>query len=79
MRVIRLSWTEFTAKEFSSELARTYFATGCICKLPGMMDVKVNVSNHFMADAINKQVNESTHPSLPPNLFLICLEVCNLL
>ena len=66
MLVIRLYWTEFTAKELSSELARTYFATGCICKLPGMMDVKVNVSNHFMADAINKQVNESKYLSKPP-------------
>jgi metal-sulfur cluster biosynthetic enzyme len=25
-------------------------------------DVKVNVSNHFMADAINKQVNDSKPP-----------------
>jgi hypothetical protein len=28
-------------------------------------EVKVNVSNHFMADAINKQVNESKYPSKP--------------
>lgn len=33
-----------------------------IHKLPGIQDVKVNVSNHFMADAINKQVNESKPP-----------------
>ena len=30
-----------------------------IYKLPAIQDVKVNVSNHFMAEAINKQVNES--------------------
>jgi hypothetical protein len=27
--------------------------------------VNVNVSNHFMADAINKQVNESKYPPKP--------------
>ncbi|MGH9911310.1 MAG: metal-sulfur cluster biosynthesis protein, partial [Nitrososphaeraceae archaeon] len=32
-------------------------------KLNGIEGVKVNVSNHFMAEAINKQVNES---NLPP-------------
>ncbi|HEY5631992.1 MAG TPA: iron-sulfur cluster assembly protein [Nitrososphaeraceae archaeon] len=36
-----------------------------IYKLQGIQDVKVNVSNHFMAEAINKQVNESKPP--PPN------------
>lgn len=36
-----------------------------IYKLPGINDVKVNVSNHFMADAINKQVNESKYPAKP--------------
>jgi metal-sulfur cluster biosynthetic enzyme len=36
-----------------------------IYKLSGISDVKVNVSNHFMADAINKQVNESKHPPKP--------------
>jgi metal-sulfur cluster biosynthetic enzyme len=36
-----------------------------IYKLSGISDVKVNVSNHFMADAINKQVNESKHPTKP--------------
>ncbi|HZA07521.1 MAG TPA: iron-sulfur cluster assembly protein [Nitrososphaeraceae archaeon] len=35
-----------------------------IYKLQGIQDVKVNVSNHFMAEAINKQVNESKPP--PP-------------
>jgi hypothetical protein len=30
--------------------------------LQGIEDVKVNVSNHFMADAINKQVNDSKPP-----------------
>jgi metal-sulfur cluster biosynthetic enzyme len=34
-----------------------------IYKLQGIQDVKVNVSNHFMAEAINKQVNESKPPS----------------
>jgi hypothetical protein len=38
---------ELTAKELSSELARIYVATGCICKLPSMNDVKVDVSNHY--------------------------------
>ena len=36
-----------------------------IYKLSGINDVKVNVSNHFMADAINKQVNESKYPEKP--------------
>jgi metal-sulfur cluster biosynthetic enzyme len=34
-----------------------------IFKVDGIKDVKVNVSNHFMAEAINKQVNESKKPS----------------
>jgi metal-sulfur cluster biosynthetic enzyme len=34
-----------------------------IYKLETISDVKVNVSNHFMADAINKQVNESKPPA----------------
>jgi metal-sulfur cluster biosynthetic enzyme len=34
-----------------------------IYKLPSVTAVKVNVSNHFMADAINKQVNESKYPA----------------
>ena len=33
-----------------------------IYKLQGIQDVRVNVSNHFMAEAINKQVNESQPP-----------------
>lgn len=33
-----------------------------ICMVEGIEDVKVNVSNHFMAEAINKQVNESKSP-----------------
>jgi len=33
-----------------------------IYKLAGIVTVKVNVSNHFMAEAINKQVNESKLP-----------------
>jgi metal-sulfur cluster biosynthetic enzyme len=36
-----------------------------IYKLQGIQDVKVNVSNHFMAEAINKQVNESKPPPPP--------------
>jgi metal-sulfur cluster biosynthetic enzyme len=36
-----------------------------IYRLHGINDVKVNVSNHFMADAINKQVNESKYPNKP--------------
>lgn len=34
-----------------------------IYNLQEIQDVKVNVSNHFMADAINKQVNESKLPT----------------
>ncbi len=34
-----------------------------IYKIQGIDGVKVNVSNHFMAEAINKQVNESPLPS----------------
>lgn len=30
-----------------------------VSKISGIEDVKINVSNHFMAEAINKQVNES--------------------
>lgn len=33
-----------------------------IYNVEGINDVKVNVSNHFMAEAINKQVNESKPP-----------------
>ena len=36
-----------------------------IYKLTGINDVKVAVRNHFMADAINKQVNESKYPAKP--------------
>jgi metal-sulfur cluster biosynthetic enzyme len=36
-----------------------------IYKVGGINDVKVNVSNHFMADAINKQVNDSKYPPKP--------------
>src|ERR671924_1367834 len=36
-----------------------------IYKLPTVDGVNVNVSNHFMADAINKQVNESKYPAKP--------------
>src|SRR5215218_9309538 len=36
-----------------------------IYKLPSVDGVNVNVSNHFMADAINKQVNESKYPPKP--------------
>lgn len=38
-----------------------------IFKVGGIKDVKVNVSNHFMAEAINKQVNESKKPSEQQN------------
>lgn len=34
-----------------------------VYRLQGIEDVKVNVSNHFMADAINKQVNDSKPPT----------------
>ena len=34
-----------------------------VYRLHGIEEVKVNVSNHFMADAINKQVNESKPPA----------------
>ena len=36
-----------------------------IYKLPSINEVRVNVSNHFMADAINKQVNDSKYPPKP--------------
>jgi metal-sulfur cluster biosynthetic enzyme len=36
-----------------------------VYKIPDICAVKVNVSNHFMAEAINKQVNESTPPPKP--------------
>ncbi|HSL13257.1 MAG TPA: iron-sulfur cluster assembly protein [Nitrososphaeraceae archaeon] len=34
-----------------------------IYNIEGIEKVKINVSNHFMAEAINKQVNESKPPS----------------
>ena len=33
-----------------------------VYRINGVTESKVNVSNHFMADAINKQVNESKLP-----------------
>lgn len=33
-----------------------------IYKIGDIQEVKINVSNHFMAEAINKQVNESKYP-----------------
>lgn len=36
-----------------------------LLKIDGIDDVKVNVSNHFMAEAINNQVNNSPNPKKP--------------
>ena len=36
-----------------------------LLKINGIDDVKVNVSNHFMAEAINNQVNASKNPKKP--------------
>jgi metal-sulfur cluster biosynthetic enzyme len=36
-----------------------------LLKIDGVSDVKVNVSNHFMAEAINNQVNSSKNPKKP--------------
>ena len=33
-----------------------------LLKIDGIEDVKVNVSNHFMAEQINNQVNNSPNP-----------------
>ena len=33
-----------------------------LLKIDGVNDVKLNVSNHFMAEAINNQVNASPNP-----------------
>ena len=33
-----------------------------LLKVDGVDDVKVNVSNHFMAEQINNQVNNSPNP-----------------
>lgn len=33
-----------------------------LLKIDGIEDVKINVSNHFMAEAINNQVNSSKNP-----------------
>ena len=33
-----------------------------IYKIGNIQEVRINVSNHFMAEAINKQVNESKYP-----------------
>ncbi len=36
-----------------------------LLKIDVINDVKVNVSNHFMAEAINNQVNSSKNPKKP--------------
>lgn len=36
-----------------------------LLKIDGVDDVKLNVSNHFMAEAINNQVNASSNPKKP--------------
>ena len=36
-----------------------------LLKIDGIDDVKVNVSNHFMAEQINNQVNNSPNPKKP--------------
>lgn len=36
-----------------------------LLKIDGIDDVKVNVSNHFMAEQINNQVNNSQNPKKP--------------
>ncbi len=36
-----------------------------LLKIDGVDDVKLNVSNHFMAEAINNQVNASANPKKP--------------
>jgi len=36
-----------------------------LLKVDGIDDVKLNVSNHFMAEAINNQVNSSKNPKKP--------------
>ena len=36
-----------------------------LLKIDGINDVKLNVSNHFMAEAINNQVNASKNPKKP--------------
>ena len=36
-----------------------------LLKIDGINDVKVNVSNHFMAEGINNQVNTSKNPKKP--------------
>ena len=36
-----------------------------LLKVEGIDDVKLNVSNHFMAEAINNQVNASKNPKKP--------------
>ena len=36
-----------------------------VLKIDGIDDVNVNVSNHFMAEAINNQVNTSKNPKKP--------------
>ena len=36
-----------------------------LLKIDGIDDVKVNVSNHFMAEQINNQVNNSLNPKKP--------------
>lgn len=36
-----------------------------LLKIDGIDDVQINVSNHFMAEAINNQVNSSKNPKKP--------------
>ncbi len=38
-----------------------------LLKIDGIDDVKINVSNHFMSEQINNQVNNSPNPKKPNN------------
>ena len=42
-----------------------------LLKIDGIDDVEVNVSNHFMAEQINNQVNNSPNPHKKEKLFSI--------
>ena len=47
----------FTPAQFGFKIAQDI--RDSIATLQGVWDVEVNVTNHFMAEAINKEVNES--------------------
>ena len=51
-----------SSKSITLRISRYNPAHDNLLKVDGVDDVKVNVSNHFMAEQINNQVNNSPNP-----------------